>query len=1025
MAWGHARARGAALRRIAAFAWMVALLSAAGAGSASAAGITNSGDDLRDGWYPNQPKLAPDVVGGGTFGGLWSADVDGQVYAQPLVSDGHVVVATERNQVVSFDSESGAKAWSRTLPHGTPWKPSDIGCSDLLPDIGVTGTPVIDPATKTIYLTHKTYVSGTSGPAQWWMDALDADTGEERANFPVLIQGKAQNNGVTFNATEHMQRPGLLLMDGVVYVGFGSHCDHGTWQGWVFGVNATSAAITARWASAFWGAGIWQSGSGLMSDGPGRIYLSTGNGASPPVGTSAPGTTFGESVVRLAVQPSGALKAMDFFAPYDAARLDDYDADFASGGVTALRDDVFGTPQFPHVAVAVGKAGYVYLLNRDDLGGIGTGTGGGDRVLDRVGPHGGVWSRPGIWPGDGGWIAIPTASPSGGDTPASGGSSGFLKLYRYRKTAGGAPSLDSPVSSDDAFGFSSSAPVITSDGMTSGTAVLWIIWAPAGSGVGAQLRAYDAVPVNGHLRLRNSWPIGTSAKFTMPGVGDGRMYVGTRDGKVMGFGAPVQARVQAPSTTFGVTTVGQTTHADVTLTVAAGVKITSVGASPSAFAAQSGGLALPKTFPAGGTLTVPVDFTPATPGTAGGTLTVTTTEGPFTFGLSGTGQAVAPLLTASPPTLSFGGAVVGEHRADTITFGNGGGQPLTIESLALPGAPFTLQNAPAVGDTIAPGDAINITVHYDPTAPGQSNDDLTLQTTGGDAKVGLSGTAGIGPHLVVAPGSGWEFGEVPVGETKTVPVTFSNTGDSPLNFTRSKFPTDPAITVLDALAEGTTIGAGQSVTLRLRFAPTTAGTVSDLWSVNAGDGTGVHDVPVTATGTGSPGDPGTPADPGSPGDPGGAGPPGDPGVPADTGGTGNAGPGAPDAGAPPPVPGLTPVPIGPGLTGQDVQATAPKLGPGLKLASVRLARDKRRLTVVGLSSPLAIGSLSITVSAQITTTKTVTIVTGRRLRGGRFVVHVNLPSTARSWRALKVSARFGGNARVAAGSSTRTLTRAR
>jgi hypothetical protein len=129
--------------------------------------------------------------------------------------------------------------------------------------------------------------------------------------------------------------------------------------------------------------------------------------------------------------------------------------------------------------------------------------------------------------------------------------------------------------------------------------------------------------------------------------------------------------------------------------------------------------------------------------------------------------------------------------------------------------------------------------------------------------------------------------------------------------------------------------------------------------------------------------------------------------------------------AAPQVPGLTPVPIGAGLTGQDVRAPGAKVDPRLVITRVAVARDRRRLTVVGLSSPQATGALSLAVSAQITTRKTVTTVTGRRLRGGRFVIHVNLPSKARGWRALKVSARFGGNARVAAGSSTRILGRAR
>ena len=222
--------------------------------------------------------------------------------------------------------------------------------------------------------------------------------------------------------------------------------------------------VKARWVAdePGNGAGIWQSGAGLTSDGPGSILLSTGNGGAPA--SRCPGETppldLGESIVRLDVQPDGSLKAVDFFAPFDAASLDTWDADFASGGVTGLPEEYFGTPAIPHLAVAVGKDGYVYLLNRDHLGGIGQGPSGSDDVVQRIGPNGGVWSRPGVWPGEGGWVYIPTAS---GGTSASG-SSGNLYVYKYGVTAKGAPQLAQAGVSSEAFGFSSSAPVITSDG---------------------------------------------------------------------------------------------------------------------------------------------------------------------------------------------------------------------------------------------------------------------------------------------------------------------------------------------------------------------------------------------------------------------------------------------------------------------------------------------------------------------------------------------------------------------------------
>ncbi len=342
---------------------------------AMASGITNAGDDLRTGWYPNA-GVSPEDVTGGTFGQLWSAPVDGQVYAQPLAvtpSGGSqrdtVIVATETNNVYGLNASNGNQLWTNKL--GTPWNPQDVGCADITPSIGTTATPVIDPSTNTVYLTHKTYDS--SGAAVWYLDALDVTTGVERSGFPVQLSGTADNDpSLSFHAKDEQQRPGLLLMNGVVYAGFGGHCDYSPWEGWVFGVSV-AGQITARWVDnpAGDGAGIWQSGVGLMSDGPGTLLLTTGNGGAPSAAApgSSPPASFGESVIRLNVGEDGKLTPVDFFTPFDAGQLDYWDADFGSGGIVGLPDAYFGTAAIPHLAVIVGKEGYVYLLNRDNLGG--------------------------------------------------------------------------------------------------------------------------------------------------------------------------------------------------------------------------------------------------------------------------------------------------------------------------------------------------------------------------------------------------------------------------------------------------------------------------------------------------------------------------------------------------------------------------------------------------------------------------------------------------------------------------------
>ena len=373
--------------------------------------VTNANDSLRTGWYPDESSITPQLVSGSSWGQLWSAPVDGQVYAQPLLDGNTLVVSTETDNVYGLDPATGNQQWSDDLAPNGPWNPADVGCSDLVPSRGSTSTPVIDTSTNTVYLTHKTY--DDSHNAVWWMDALNVSNGQELPGWPVQLSGTADNDpSLTFHAKDQDQRPGLLSMNGVVYAGFGSICDNSPFDGWVFGVSASTGqsrrvgrrsrtATAAACGSPAW-AHLRQ---------PGSILIATGNGGSPS--TPTPGSSLrpscGECVIRLDVQPDGTLKPVDFFAPFDAAQLDEFDTDFGSGGVVGLPDQYFGTPSVPHLAIAVGKEGYVYLLNRDDLGGYDEGPGGGDNVVQRLGSYGAVFGRPGVWPGDGGYVYIPTS----------------------------------------------------------------------------------------------------------------------------------------------------------------------------------------------------------------------------------------------------------------------------------------------------------------------------------------------------------------------------------------------------------------------------------------------------------------------------------------------------------------------------------------------------------------------------------------------------------------------------------------
>ena len=448
------------------------------AASAHATESTVSVDNLRTGWDANEPGLSPSAVGASDFGRLYTTAVNGQVYAQPLVAGATVIVATENDYVYGISSASGAVQWSRNV--GPSWPAATIGCGDLTPNIGVTSTPVYDSSTNTVYLTAKVNDGADAQHPHWYLHAMDATSGAERAGFPVTIAGAPSNDPTRpFTPETAAQRPGLLLLNGVVYAAFGSYCDLGPYRGYVVGVSTTKAAITWIWSdesgAANNSAGIWQSGSGLMSDGSGRIFLATGNGISPPVaaGSSQP-AALAESIVRLTVASDGTMSASDFFSPANATTLDLNDTDFGSGGPVELPSAQFGTTAHPHLVVQAGKDGRVYLLDADNLGGRGQGSGGSDNVLGQLGPYQGQWGHPAVYGGQGGYVYM-----------ISNG--GPLRAFAYGLSGGGLPAPSQAGATTGTLGYTSGSPIVTSNGTTSGSALVWVerTSGPAGANANA------------------------------------------------------------------------------------------------------------------------------------------------------------------------------------------------------------------------------------------------------------------------------------------------------------------------------------------------------------------------------------------------------------------------------------------------------------------------------------------------------------------------------------------------------------
>jgi hypothetical protein len=818
----------------------VAVLTAAGAAvpvfapwfgaRAVADETTVSIDTLRTGWDANEAGLAPAQVTSSSFGQLFSTAVDGQVYGQPIVVDSTVIVATENNKAYGLDAATGAIKWS--VNFGPAWPASAIGCGDLAPTIGSTSTPVYDPSTGTVYFTAKVNDGPDTQHPHWYMHALDASTGAERAGWPVTIQGTAPNNpSFPFNPYSEMQRPGLLLMGGSVYAAFGSHCDFNTYAGFVAGVNTATRALSL-WvdesgASAH-GAGIWQSGGGLVSDGPGRIFLATGNGVDPPVG---PGTTvpgqLGESVVRLAVAADGSMSAQDFFSPANANVLDTNDQDFGSGGPVALPDS-FGTATYPHLLVAVGKDGRVFLLNRDSLGGRGQGSGGGDAVLGVTGPIEGVWGHPGVWGGDGGYVYLV-------------GSGGPLRALKIGVTGAGLPALSLAGNSNTNFPYTSGSPVVTSTGTTSGSALVWVIQTSGPSGASGQLMAFSALPVNGTLQLVRSFPLGMVSKFAVPATDGGRVFVGTRDGHVIGFGQPATAALTASPISFGAVNVGATASQTVTLTATRAVTVSAVStAAP--FTATPG--SLPVSLTAGQTLSVPVTFAPTTAGAAMGTLSVTTDSGTVAVDMSGTGAQAG--FTAAP-TLAFGTVPIGVTKTLSVSFTNSGTTAETVSAVTAPTGAFTATGLPAIGTSVSPGVSIAVPVTYTPTTAGNNTATMTVSGPDGSATVTLTGTAVAGTAQLTITPSSLTFGQVTVGQTASLTFTIANTGNLPLNITKAAPPTAP-FAVANPIPEGLSMSPGTSLTTTVTFTPTATGTANGSYTITSDTGQGAMQLPITGTG---------------------------------------------------------------------------------------------------------------------------------------------------------------------------------
>jgi hypothetical protein len=611
----------------------VAMLVLACAGPTFAE-VTGAADNLRTGWYPDEPSLTPALLSGGSFQRVFKDHLQGQIYAQPLTANGTLLVVTEENWAYGLDPLTGAMRWEKQF--GTAVEAGEaagatIKCTDLEPRVGITGTPVIDTEHNAAYFVSNSYISGSSGQIGWYMNAIELRTGKELPKFPVQIEGEAQNltsEKVKFEPVHQLQRPALLMMNGVVYAAFGSHCDINPYQGWIVGVNASGEVVT-KWATSGHGGSIWQSGGGLVSDVSGQILFSTGNDDiepgvwDPPEGsgkqTPEPEGKLGESVVRVEAQAGGELATRDYFSPFNSKVLDEKDLDVGSSAPVGLPSPYFGNVKVPHLLVQEGKAGTIYLLNRDGLGGRGSTS---NNVVQELGGFTGFWGAAAVWPGEGGYVDFASVQ-------------GHLHFFKYGEKSG-EPALIAETKSSEEFAFGSGSPIVTSNGTASGSGILWINWCPKAGckEAEAELRAYNPAGGEG---AKPVWQekIGSAAKFSRPDASNGHIYVGNREGDIFGFSGP-QLTSSSPSLELAAPVGSQATQ-EVTLT-STGTELEVTGVKQPSAPFEANLPAVHTKIAPGEAIKVTVRFNPASRGPANGEFGIVTQAGETKVALSGSGE---------------------------------------------------------------------------------------------------------------------------------------------------------------------------------------------------------------------------------------------------------------------------------------------------------------------------------------------------------------------------------------------------
>ncbi len=467
--------------------------------------LTWHNDNARTGQNLEEGLLKPANVNWQTFGRLAVLHVDGKVDAQPLYARGVVYVATEHGSLYAFDANTFAALRQVSLLGANEVPSDDHHCGQITPEIGITATPAIDLNVGPHGTMYAIAMSkDAAGQYHHRLRALDLATLGEEFGGPVEIQASFPGGGAenVFDPGVHVERPGLLIANGTVYASWGSHCDGGSYAGWLLSYDEKALAQKGVLNLIPNGrdGGIWSSGSGPAADADGNIYLLTGNGTFDTAldGSGFPSRgDFGNAFVKIST--SGALAVQDYFTMHNTVAESDRDVDLGSGGLMLVP----GTS----LAVGAGKDTNIYVVDRSNMGKFSPTADAIYQQMSGALPSG-AWSSPAWFDG----------------RLYYGGVGDFLRAFTF---SGG--QFSPAEHTTNTFPYPGTTPAISADGTANG-----IVWAAENGGT-AVLHAYDAGDLTNELYNSNQAPggrdhFGTGNKFIVPTIANGRVYVGTTDG---------------------------------------------------------------------------------------------------------------------------------------------------------------------------------------------------------------------------------------------------------------------------------------------------------------------------------------------------------------------------------------------------------------------------------------------------------------------------------------------------------------